>query len=235
MCGRYTVRNWHALDAELKRLLKIPAPIAEPRYNIAPSQTLPIVAADDAGQARVLPMRWGFVPSWDKAEKPKMAPINARGEDAFAKPMFRPAIQERRCLIPADGFYEWKKLPGDRRQPFAIRLKSDRPFFFAGIYERATAQRPETYLLFTTTPNSLMEQIHNRMPAMLTGEMARAWLQPGEIAVERMLEFMQPYPAAEMDAVPVSSFVNNPRNDTPDCIASVSAEPTPTREPDLFG
>ena len=140
-------------------MFKIPDWIMASRYNIAPSQELPVVINDDGGRAKVATMRWGLVPFWDKSEKPKIAPINAWSEDAFAKPMFRQSIQKRRALIPADGFYV-EAPPGDRKQPFDICLKDGRPFFFAGIYEEATGIRPATYLLFTTRPNSLMAEIH---------------------------------------------------------------------------
>jgi putative SOS response-associated peptidase YedK len=107
MCGRYRIKDTDELTAELRRIFKIPDWVMGPRYNIAPSQELPVVVTDDAGKARVATMRWGLVPFWDKSEKPKIAPINARSEDAFAKPMFRQSIQKRRALVPADGFFEF--------------------------------------------------------------------------------------------------------------------------------
>jgi len=221
MCGRYRIKDTDELTEELRRVFKIPGWVMGPRYNIAPSQKLPVVVSDDDGKARVAAMRWGLVPFWDKSEKPKIAPINARSEDAFAKPMFRQAIQKRRCLIPADGFYEWKRIADDRKQPFDIHLKDGRPFFFAGIYEDATEIRPATYLLFTTRPNSLMAEIHNRMPAILTGDRAEQWIVPGPVSAEQLAEFTEPFAADKMVAEPVSALVNNPRNDSPDCIAPI--------------
>jgi putative SOS response-associated peptidase YedK len=222
MCGRYRIKDTDELTAELRRVLKIPDWVMGPRYNIAPCQELPVIVGDVGGKAHVATMRWGLVPFWDKSEKPKIAPINARAEEAFAKPMFRQSIQKRRALIPADGFYEWKRLPGDRKQPFDIGLKDGRPFFFAGIYEEATEIRPATYLLFTTRPNSLMAEIHNRMPAIITGDSAQHWITPGPVSAEQLAEFTEPYSADQMVARPVSALVNNPRNDSPDCIAPIS-------------
>jgi putative SOS response-associated peptidase YedK len=221
MCGRYRIKDTDALTEELRRTFKIPDWVMGPRYNIAPSQVLPVVINDDGGRAKVATMRWGLVPFWDKSEKPKIAPINARSEDAFAKTMFRQAIQKRRALVPADGFYEWKRLPGDLKQPFDICLKDGRPFFFAGIYEEATGIRPASYLLFTTRPNSLMAEIHNRMPAIITGERAQRWIAPGPVSPDQLTEFTEPFPAEEMVARPVSALVNNPRNDSPNCIAPI--------------
>jgi putative SOS response-associated peptidase YedK len=222
MCGRYRIKDTDELTEELRRIFKIPGWAMGPRYNIAPSQQLPVVITGDEGEAKVATMRWGLVPYWEKSEKPKIAPINARAEDAFAKPMFRQSIQKRRCLVPADGFYEFKRLPGDQKQPFDIQLKNGRLFFFAGIYEAATELRPDNYLLFTTRPNALMSSIHNRMPAIVTGDRAKQWLAPGPISPEQLADFTEPYPAEEMVARPVSTLVNNPRNDSPDCITPLS-------------
>ena len=224
MCGRYRIKDTDGLTAELRRVFKIPDWVMGPRFNIAPSQELPVIVSDEDGKARVATMHWGLVPFWDKSEKPKIAPINARAEEAFTKPMFRQSIQKRRALIPADGFYEWKRLPGDLKQPFDICLKDGRPFFFAGIYEEATEIRPATYLLFTTRPNLLMAEIHNRMPAIITGDRAQQWINPGPVSAEQLAEFTEPYPADLMVARPVSTLVNNPRNDSPDCIVPISEQ-----------
>jgi len=221
MCGRYRIKDTDELSEELRRTFKIPDWVMGPRFNIAPSQQMPVLITGNEGEAKVATMRWGLVPFWDKSEKPKIAPINARAEDAFTKPMFRQSIQTRRCLVPADGFYEWKRLPGDQKQPYDIQLKDGRPFFFAGIYETATQLRPDTYLLFTTRPNALMASIHNRMPAIITGDRAKQWLAPGPISPEQLAGFTEPYPAEEMVAHAVSALVNNPRNDSPDCIVPI--------------
>lgn len=219
MCGRYHIKDTDELTRHLRDTFGIPDWVIDRnRFNVAPSQILPIVATDEAGAPRLTTMRWGMVPFWDKSEKPKIAPINARSEEAFTKGMFRQSIQKRRCLIPADGFFEWQKREDGTKQPFEIHLRGGQPFFFPGIYESATELRPETFLLFTTRPNELMAPIHNRMPAILTGAAARGWLAPAQITPDAFTAFTEPRPSSEMEAVPVSSLVNNPRNDSPDVL-----------------
>ena len=227
MCGRYRIKDAETFRLYVKQVYGIDLPDLTPRYNVAPSQLMPIVAADENGAPRAASMKWGLVPFWDKSAKPKIAPINARVEEAFTKAMFRQSIQHRRCLIPADGFYEWQKLPGDLKQPMDIQLKDGRPFFIAGIYENATELRPETYLLFTTQPNELMQKIHNRMPAILSEEKAKRWITKGPVTVEELSDLTTPFPAAEMEAKPISTLINNPRNDMPECIAGPDDPPRP--------
>lgn len=222
MCGRYNVVNWTQVTDWMRADFGVEIPTMAPRYNVSPSQTMPIVALDADGRPRAALMRWGLVPFWEKSAKPKIAPINARAEEAMGKPMFRQGIQRRRCLIPATGFFEWQKLPGDLKQPFAIGLKGGGPFCFAGIYESATELHPETYLLFTTKPNSLMAPIHDRMPAILDQATARDWIQAGEISADRFATLTAAYPAEKMAAVPVSTLVNSPKNDRPEIMLTVS-------------
>jgi putative SOS response-associated peptidase YedK len=219
MCGRYLIENTAAIRDLSLRLFFVGWPDFAQRFNAAPSQTMPVIATGEDGKARAATMRWGLVPFWDKSEKPRLAPINAKSEEAFSKPMFRQPIQKRRCLVPADGFYEWQKLDGDRKQPFVIRLKGASPFFFAGIYESATGVRPETFLVFTTAPNALMAQIHNRMPVILPDEVAKRWIEPGPLTADQLIDFTSSYPAAKMEARPISVLVNNPRNDLPEVLA----------------
>ena len=194
-------------------------PEIAPRFNVTPSQSMPVIASAEDGAIRAATMKWGLVPFWEKSDKPRLAPINAKSEEAFTKPMFRQSIQKRRCLVPADGFYEWQKLEGDRKKPFVIRLKGGRPFFFAGIYESDTDVRPETFLVFTTKPNALVAKIHNRMPVILPDEMAKRWIAPGPMTPEQLADFTGSYAAAKMEARPVSVLVNNPRNDSPELLA----------------
>lgn len=219
MCGRYRIKDPEAFRAYVKHVYGIDLPGIKTRFNISPSQLLPVVATDDSGAPRAAEMKWGLVPFWDKSEKPKIAPINARSEEAFKKPMFSQSIQRRRCLIPADGFYEWQKRADETKQPMDIHLKDGKPFFFAGIYEAATQTRPENYLLFTTRPNELMETIHNRMPVILTGDRMKRWLEPGPLTADQFSKLMEPFPAAEMIARPISTLINSPRNDRPECLA----------------
>ncbi len=221
MCGRYVFSDPDAVSELARNLLEVTLPGFSPRFNVTPSQLMPVIAAAEDGAIRAVTMKWGLVPFWEKSEKPRLAPINARSEDALAKPMFRQSIQKRRCLVPADGFYEWQKQKGDRKQPFVIRVKGGRPFFFAGIYEAATETRPETFLVFTTKPNALMAKIHNRMPVILPDELAKSWIAPGPMTAEQLTGFTGSYPAAKMEARPVSVLVNNPRNDSPELLTEV--------------
>ena len=190
-------------------------PEVPPSFNVAPSQRMPVVTWDESGPGARL-MRWGLIPFWDRSEKPKIMPINARSEDAMKKPMFRGAIQSRRCLVPATGFFEWKKLDPKTKQPHAIGLAGGRPFCFAGIHEPPNACHPATFLILTTKPNALMAEIHDRMPVLLTGKALHEWLEPGAMNEDRFSRVTTPHPASEMVANPVRSLVGNPRNNGPE-------------------
>lgn len=245
MCGRYRIKDTDQLTRHLRETFKIPDwVIDKPRYNVAPSQTPPVLFCDENGIARTKAMRWGFVPQWERSGKPKMAPVNARAESAFTHGMFKQALQKRRCLIPADGFYEWKKLDeaGKLKQPFEIHLSGERLFFFPGIYEAATELRPKTFLLFTTRPNELMATIHHRMPVILTGDAASRWIAPGPLSADDFSAAAEPYPTTEMEAVAVSSLVNSPKNDGPELLNPAAVgrfelepEPLPKPEQGEFG
>lgn len=211
MCGRYTLTKL----ADLLRLipwLQAPADILEreARYNVAPSQVMPIVAADAVRTAQ-----WGFVPAWAK-ELPKVRPINARAETVAASGLFRGSLARRRCLVPADGFYEWKgnKPP---KQPYLIRMRDGSPFAFAGLWDRwrapGGAAPIDTFTILTTAPNELMAAIHNRMPVIIPAGRYRDWLE-GDGAPD---ELLRPYPSHGMEAFPVTSRVNSPKHDAPDC------------------
>jgi putative SOS response-associated peptidase YedK len=223
MCGRYVLRDKPAIE-------RLVATVCEPgtaeipvRFNIAPAQMLPVVAAIDSQAAALVPMRWGFVPSWEKSEKPRIAPINARSEAILTKFMFRQAVQKRRALVPADGFFEWQRanLNPTAKVPHFIGLRDGQPFFFAGIYEQATEIRPPTYAILTTQPNSLVATIHDRMPVILAPAAARRWLKDGDLTADELVHLCVPYPAKAMQAYPVSSLVNNPANDRQECVAAV--------------
>jgi len=199
--------------------LTIPEEIKR-RYNIAPSQEVAVVANN--GQNEVEFFQWGLVPSWAKDPAIGNPMINARAESLAEKPSFQRAFRRRRCLILADGFYEWRKEPeGRAKTPMYIRLKSGKPFAFAGLWE---IWRPEdgtslkSCAIITTTPNKLMEQIHNRMPVILPREACEQWLNPEEQPPDKLMGLLNPYPAEEMAAYPVSRFVNDPRNNSPECI-----------------
>ena len=190
-----------------------------PRYNVAPSQTVETIIRVE-GEKRLGPMRWGFVsPS---AKDPKLAPINARAETLATSSMFRDAFRRHRCLVVADGFYEWRK-DGRRKTPFFIRLRSSRPFGFAGIWSlRGTdvGTRSATCAIVTCPPNELMATIHNRMPVILPPGARDRWLDPtaGEAELRGLLVRL---PAKDLEAYEVSTLVNSPGNDSPECVRPV--------------
>jgi putative SOS response-associated peptidase YedK len=186
-----------------------------PRYNIAPSQPVAVVPND--GQLKLDFYVWGLIPSWSKDPSIGNRLINARGETLAEKPSFRSAFRRRRCLIPADGFYEWQQVPGQKtKTPMYIRLKSDEPFAFAGLWESWNSPDGSNVLsctIITTTPNALMEPIHNRMPVILPASAYNQWLEPGEVNPASLQPLIQPYPAEAMTAYAVSTLVNRPEND----------------------
>jgi len=221
MCGRFTL----TLDpGELQELLELGpfVHIVQPRYNIAPSQPIPIVK--DHEKRSVELYRWGFVPSW--ADDPKIGyrMINARSETAHEKPSFRAAFKRRRCLILADGFFEWHaEEKGAPKTPYLFKLKNDTPFTFAGLYEHW--QSPEggelhTCTILTCKPNALVGNYHNRMPVMLGDKSRWDWLDP-KLQQDQLLDLLEPYPAEEMKCFAVSREVNSPQNDRPEILEPV--------------
>jgi putative SOS response-associated peptidase YedK len=217
MCGRYTLRT------PVERLAEefgFEAPSVElpPNYNVAPTQEVAAVLSE-GGERRLELLRWGLIPSW--ADDPQIGSrmINARSETAPEKPSFRRAFRERRCLIPADGFYEWKRTNGSK-QPYYIRMKEGRPFAFAGLWESWKDNGgPEirSCTILTTKPNALAGEIHDRMPVILPAGSYEAWLDP-DAERDELYGLLAPYPEDEMEAYPVSRFVNSPSNNDPRCI-----------------
>lgn len=216
MCGRLTVTTndktrLHAAFPGVD-MARLPGP----RYNVAPSQ--PIAAILDARPHEISLVRWGLIPRWAKDPAIGNRLINARAETLAEKPSFRDALARRRCVIVADGFFEWAAVPGQRtKQPYFFRRLDGQPFGFAGLWE--TWRSPEgaevvSGTIITTTPNELLAKFHDRMPAILTGEAWKRWIAPGP----PHLDLLGPYPAAEMTCHPVSTLVNNPVADVPACI-----------------
>jgi len=222
MCGRFTLSiTPEELSAAFPWLtLPTGASAAPRRYNIAPSQPVAVVAND--GEKRLDYFVWGLVPFWSK--DPRRGFINARAETLAEKPTFKAAYKYRRCLIFADGFYEWQRRPGSKTKiPYYIRMKSGQPFAFAGLWERW--QSPDgsellTCAIITTAPNELMRSIHNRMPVILSKSAYTQWLTPGEASPTTLQHLLTPYPADPMQAYPVSTMDNNPTNDSPACTQS---------------
>jgi putative SOS response-associated peptidase YedK len=246
MCGRYRIKDTDRLTKEMRERFNIPdwvtnefAGFNTPRYNIGPGQDIGALVQDADGRIKGATLRWGYVPYWETEARPKVAPINARSEEAFDKGMFRQSIQRRRCLVPADGFYEWRRLDdGKTKLPFDIHLKGERPFVMAGIYESATPQRPSTCLLFTTGPNELMSPIHDRMPVILEPAEAAAWLERGEMPKDKFATLMKPHSATDMEAIPISTLVNSIKNEGPEVLTPAShpsAASRPIKKSDLQG
>jgi putative SOS response-associated peptidase YedK len=189
-----------------------------PSYNVAPTQQV-LVARDYDGKREGVAMRWGLTPSW--AKDSKMAQINARSETAATKPMFRAAFKKRRCLILANGYYEWKKTTKPK-QPYYYRMKDEKPFTFAGLWETWHGEEKplETCAILTTDANELAKEVHDRMPVILTGDDALAWLDPATDP-SALGELLRPFPAKEMICNPVSVAVGNVRNNNASLIETV--------------
>lgn len=223
MCGRFTLTADPSQLRDTFQGLSI-ARETTPRYNIAPSQPIAVIPND--GKNRLDFFVWGLIPSWAKDPKIGNRMINARAETVHEKPSFRAAFRRRRCLIPTDGFYEWKREPGRKTKiPMYIQLKSGEPFAFAGLWESWNAPDGSNILsctIITTQPNPFMETIHNRMPVILPKAAYSLWLDPGEPDPGQLKTMLKPYPEGEMTAYPVSTLVNNPANDVADCIKPLS-------------
>jgi putative SOS response-associated peptidase YedK len=210
MCGRYSLVP-KADFAERFGVENLQLDL-EPRYNIAPTQTTPVITRNSPNRAEE--MRWGLVPFWAKDPSIGNKMINARAETVAEKPAFRKALAARRCLVPASGFYEWKRDAGGK-VPHYIFLRDTGSFAFAGLYEiwkDQDGQVLKTYTIITTTPNELMETIHNRMPVILSREDEGLWLDK-EAEIPALLALLRPYPAEQMDAYVVSKAVNSPMHE----------------------
>jgi len=218
MCGRFTLFD----TASLAEAFGVAgAASLSPRYNIAPSQAVAAVRVPPGGSAResVL-LHWGLVPSWAKDPSIGNRMINARAETAAGKPAFRSAMRRRRCLVPADGFYEWKRT-GGRKQPYYIRMRDERVFAFAGLWEsweEPGGAAVESCAILTTSPNDLLVPIHDRMPVLVAPRDYDFWLSPEVLDPGALAPLFRPFPSEEMTAFPVGTAVNNPKTDSPDLI-----------------
>jgi putative SOS response-associated peptidase YedK len=218
MCGRYALRK---PPEEIQQRFHLTNLVMEvgPRYNVAPSQAMPVIVQGAAGpEARA--MRWGLIPSWAKDPDPARGQINARAEGIAEKPSFRTPFRRQRCLVPADGFYEWVA-QGAAKQPYFVRFQDDRLFAFAGIYDTIRSPAGEaigTYTIITTTPNALLAPLHHRMAVILSPDDEADWLDPALTDAGLLDHFLRPFPSDEMEAYPVAPLVNNPRNDAPDLV-----------------
>lgn len=219
MCGRFTLFDTAASLAEAFEVAEVPS--LSPRYNIAPSQAVAAVRIPPSGGAReVVLLRWGLIPSWAKDPSLGDRMINARAETAAGKPAFRSAIRRRRCLVPASGFYEWKRTNG-RKQPYYIRRPDGKPFALAGLWESwegPGAAAVESCTILTTSANELLLPIHDRMPVIVSPADYDLWLSLGIRDPGELSRLFRPFPPEEMTAFPVGTAVNNPKTDSPELI-----------------
>jgi putative SOS response-associated peptidase YedK len=233
MCGRFTLRS--NLNLILQQFALDEVPDLTPRYNIAPTQAVPVIRATESGRELAM-LRWGLIPSWSKDEKMGNRLLNARSETAAEKPSLRTAFRRRRCLVVTDGFYEWKKTDsgkassgkGPPKQPYYIRMRDERPFAFAGLWETWRGPKGDelptpiqSCTILTTEPNELMQTLHDRMPVIFPPEDYAMWLDPDFEGIDALKALQRPLANDELIAEPVSTFVNSPRNESPECIVTI--------------
>ncbi len=220
MCGRFTLRATPAQLVEFFKLLR--EPDWSPRYNIAPTQPVAVIRQTTQGR-ELSRMNWGLIPAWSRDPKLGGRLINARAETVASKPSFRDAFRRRRCLIPADGFYEWKDAGGKTKQPYYISLPDGRPFAFAGLWEHW--ERPEAAIdsctIITTVANDLLRPLHERMPVILHPNDYDRWLDPQQTDTSSLETLLTPYEDDAMKFQAVSTLVNSPRNDAPACVVAL--------------
>jgi putative SOS response-associated peptidase YedK len=215
MCGRY---SFAVLDALIKERFNVSVRSAvwKARYNCSPTQDLAVITNSNPDELQFF--RWGLIPSWAKDAEIGSRMINARSETITEKPSFKAAFRAHRCLVPADGFYEWKR-EGKDKIPHRITMKDGSPFAMAGIWDKWVSPDGEiihSFSILTTSPNELMKEIHDRMPVILHRQHEKTWLACTSDA--ELLGLLGPYPASEMKAYPVSKLVNNPKVDTPEVL-----------------
>ncbi|MCK6258420.1 SOS response-associated peptidase [Fictibacillus sp. KIGAM418] len=216
MCGRYSLyADMHFIQEEFD--ITIPKTLPQ-RFNIAPSQNV-LVITSDRGTRKAEMHRWGLIPFWAKDPKIGYKMINARAETVDEKASFRGPLKNKRCLVIADGFFEWKR-EDKQKQPFHIRLKNRKPFAFAGLWDQweQNGEVITSCTHITTRPNALMKDLHDRMPVILTKEAEESWLDPSIQDNEYLKSLLTPYDSEQMEAFEVSPVVNSPRNDVKDCV-----------------
>jgi putative SOS response-associated peptidase YedK len=225
MCGRFTLTVDPAELQEAFGGFIFPAQFT-PRFNIAPTQPVLAIPNDVKNTADFF--LWGLIPSWSKDPSIANKLINARGETIAEKPSFRGSFKYKRCLIPADGFYEWQARYGEKtKTPYFIHMKDRTPFAIAGLWDEwhsPDGNTLRTCTIITTEPNELMSALHNRMPVILDAKDYDQWLDPAPQTPENLLPLIKPFPADKMSAYPVSTMVNKPGNDHPECVVPIASE-----------
>jgi putative SOS response-associated peptidase YedK len=234
MCGRYRLSRRKQVVEEYFESASEQSEDEDwsPRYNIAPTQ--PVATIRTAGSSRILSMmRWGLVPSWASDISIGSRLINGRSETVFAKPAFRDSFRTRRCLIPADGFYEWKK-SGKEKQPFHFGMKDSSVFAFAGVWDRWKSPGGQVLVscsILTTSANELLDGLHDRMPVILPPRHYQTWLTAPAAESERLAELLVPFDASFMKRYPVAALVNKPQNEMPECAQEI---PDPETQANLW-
>lgn len=222
MCGRFTLTS--DMDILLYRFAAVLLSDLTylPRYNIAPTQPV-LAVVNEQGERNIREFRWGLISSWAKDAKMAAQMINARSETLAVKPSFKNLLKRRRCLVPATGFYEWIS-SAKPKQPVYIKLKSDEPFAFAGLWDQWQSPSGiiQSCTIITTDANSMIEPVHNRMPVILKPEQEQVWLDPEVSEYSVLLPLLKPYPSEEMEMYRVNPLVNSPRNDSPACIIPIN-------------
>lgn len=216
MCGRYALYGPHSRYRE--HFSTANDPDFQPRYNVAPTHTVPVIRVDETGNRLFSMARWGLIPSWVKDPREMQHPINAKAETAAIKPMFRDAYRHGRILVPADAFYEW--VAKDGKQPYLIRLRDGNPMGMGGLLEHWQGPEGEvtTFTILTTDANPLLAKIHERMPVIVRPENYGAWLDPKVTDITKLQDMTKPYPERFMETYPVSQKVNSSKNDSPDLV-----------------
>jgi putative SOS response-associated peptidase YedK len=218
MCGRFTL---HAPAAQIEEAFHLPDNSVlelRPRYNIAPSQDIPIIRDTDTGHEMAM-ARWGLIPSWSKESKSKYSTINARIESVAEKPTYRTPFKRQRCLIPADGFYEWKVVNG-HKIPHHIRMRDSRIFAFAGLWDRweGDDETLDSCSIIVMPSNEVMKPIHERMPAIVAPAVYDWWLDVRITDKQEIMQYLTSAPSSQLIAYPVSTRVNSPKNNDERCI-----------------
>lgn len=220
MCGRFVLI---ADPNEIYEQFELPGlPEVQPRYNIAPTQLVPVIVNEGGRALRYY--RWGLIPSWSKDPQIGSRMINARAETVAEKPAFRAAFKRRRCIVPGSGFYEWQQREAGK-VPMYIQLRDQPLFGFAGLWEiwnDPSGGEVRSFTIITTEANAMMREIHDRMPVILEPKDYATWLQTDDAPQSTLQALLRPYPADRMVAYEVSKLVNRPAVDSPECIAPVS-------------